>query len=51
MFQYKNEAQNITQIFGVNMKKYIGGKQKKADLVKTNFFGAKNDNPWEYTMA
>lgn len=29
MFQYKNEAQNITQIFGINLKKYIGSKNKQ----------------------
>jgi hypothetical protein len=29
MFQYKNEAQNITQIFGISLKKYIGGTHKE----------------------
>jgi len=29
MFQYKNEAQNITQIFGINLKKYIGSRKEK----------------------
>ena len=29
IFQYKNEAQNLTQTFGINLKKYIGSTNKE----------------------